>query len=280
LTVLAVDCTSLACHWGGVSPDSGIEEDGSPSNRPDTDGGTAPIDGEAAGDAPATIAPEALAVADLKRAGLARGSVVCACVSPALSPADLPGCAIAESGPAEVLFGADGERCVLDLARDDPTLRDYLECKARRLVLDAECVKQSCPAPPSSDCPGMQGDCSLSAVTEALWVACRAAFYCGDRRADVMRCNDVFECPDRSDEIGCGPGRIICDDDAHLALNLVLCDNHYGNSGPCVAASACAPGASGQAEFACGDGAVVPLARVCNGENDCLTGRDERSCAP
>ena len=278
--VLAFACTSSASKQSGVAHDAGIEADGSLPEQPDTDGGTAPIDADAAGDAPATIAPEALAVGDLKRAGLARGGVVCSCVLPALSPTDLPGCAIAESGAAELLFGAAGERCVLDLARDDPMLREYLECKARALAADAECFKSTCPAPPSSDCPGRGEECSLPAATEALWLGCRDAYYCGDRRADPMHCNDVFDCPDRSDEVGCGSGRIICDDETHIVVNLSVCDGNYGTNGPCVAASACAIGAQGQPEFVCGNGAVVPLSRLCDGEDDCLNGQDERSCAP
>ena len=71
-------------------------------------------------------------------------------------------------------------------------------------------------------------------------------------------CDNVNDCPDGSDELGCSKYTLV------LSGSVRLCD---------LSNSACR-----ENEFACGDTKCVPESLMCDGTFDCDDGSDEKSC--
>jgi len=101
-------------------------------------------------------------------------------------------------------------------------------------------------------------------------------FTCADKKTQIeshLVCSGKPECPDASDEAGCGTSAFVCKDGSSIAVSL-LCNNVK----ECKDGSdevGCLPPV-----FYCKDGSgKVESSSVCNGNKECKDGSDETNCA-
>jgi hypothetical protein len=204
--------------------------------------------------------------------GYAHGYALCTCRPALLFPdSELGRCAEAESGFDRFMDPARA-RCLLESSSSVPDFDEQLRCRAR--VLRARGRNMAlCPddAPPGMG-PEPVPTCEETIELDELLNGgqCLNAFICDDDTLlEDARCDRELECPDGEDERGCG--NIICGD--VLLDSFDACD-----SVPCQAIDAPLCTLEGGARLFCGDGEDRPLDELCDGAEDCATGRDERYC--
>jgi len=204
--------------------------------------------------------------------GYAHGYALCTCRPPLQFPdSELGRCAEAESR-FETFLEPARARCLLERSSSVPDFDERLRCRAR--VLRARGRNMAlCPddVPPGMG-PEPVPTCEESVELQALLSGehCYNAFICDDDTLlEDARCDRELECPDGEDERGCG--NVICGD--VLLDRFDACD-----SVPCQTIDAPLCTLEGGARLFCGDGEDLPLDKLCDGAEDCATGRDERYC--
>ena len=94
------------------------------------------------------------------------------------------------------------------------------------------------------------------------------SFMCfnGEEISLEKNCNGVPDCPDGEDENNCFP--FLVDDNGKM-IDFLTEDSETGTEG-----TECDP----LDQFRCQDGDCIPIEKVCDGTNDCLTEEDEANC--
>jgi hypothetical protein len=204
--------------------------------------------------------------------GYAHGYALCTCRAALPFPdSELGRCAEAESG-FETFLEPARARCLLERSRSVPDFDELLRCRARLLRARGRNMALC----PDDVAPGLGPEpvptCEEPVELEELLNGghCYNAFVCDDDTLlQDARCDRELDCPDGEDERGCGS--IMCGD--VLLDRFDACD-----SVPCQTIDAPLCTLEGGARVFCDDGEDLPLDKLCDGAEDCATGRDERYC--
>ena len=208
--------------------------------------------------------------------GYARGAAVCTCLTGSpLSDSGLDGCARAES-TLQGLFDPAFRGCVLEQSRAIPGFDERVRCRARSLRAEGRAYRQ-CPEGADGGAHNPSGiispACEQNDAADRMLAGytCSEAILCADGTLhQAGRCDQQLDCPDGSDERGCGD--VSCGD--QLIYKYQVCDPEacsFAFDPPL-----CADGDS--SEILCGDGSKVSISVLCNDVKDCADGRDERYC--
>ncbi len=208
------------------------------------------------------------------RIGYAHGYALCSCASPfPIAEEQLPACAEAESRFPR-LFDSAVRQCVIERASEVPGFVDALRCPLRNL---RSFGRNFAACPQGQDTRGAGSEpistCATDEATQRLINAegCESAFWCDDGTLiHEGRCDQTRDCDDSSDERGCGD--VQCGDelvDRYEACVPELC----GAFEPPLCTSS-----DGRFSVLCGDGTTLGVDKLCDGRQDCATGRDEQYC--
>jgi hypothetical protein len=228
--------------------------------------------------------------------GIARGYAMCRCAKPDFQPPNLMACAVEEAGglrftrslirAPKPLLNQDLARCLQEKSLELPWFADALRCDLRRHQEDGRAWLALCSLPgfggdsdayprTSFDCPSvneaMRREYSSATVSE-----CRFVAYCHDgTRVSQPRCSSTRECPDWSDERSCfdivGRDTLRCGDESAPVWNfcsLSSCDDD-GTEPPICDDSG---------QLHCPDGTELSVNSLCDRQDDCADGADERYC--
>jgi hypothetical protein len=213
-----------------------------------------------------------------RRVHRAKAYVLCRCgLSPDMPPDDpdmVEGCAAAETDVS--YLGRPGtSRCIDEGMASVPGFEDYVRClivsyRDYGIALQRNCTN------PGEEVP-LQQACERSEEIEALFNGCWFAYYCADdERVDGSRCDQIVQCSDQSDELGCfdllGRDWFWCD--GELLHPADVC--RPGGCGLEKVPPVCEPAASDR--YLCNDGVEVSVDTVCDRTFDCADGSDERYC--
>jgi hypothetical protein len=210
--------------------------------------------------------------------GLARGYAMCRCTfTPNMPPQDgfVEDCATAETG-TYFLSTPDGVRCIEEEMAKEPGVVEYVRCVSKWTRDDGRLWQEQCVDPGAAHV-GPPWTCAPSPEVTALVEGCSSAHYCADgTRGAGHRCDQVFQCADESDELGCfdvnGRDWFWCD--GELVTPFDVC--RYGRCGIEKVPPVCAEGQPDV--YLCNDGGTVTVGKVCDRAFDCGDGSDERYC--
>lgn len=138
--------------------------------------------------------------------GLAKAYVLCRCgLSPEKTPED-PGrielCAAAETDVSVLGRPGTPRVCLEEGMEDVPGFEDYVRCLTKWYRDDGSAIQRACTH--LSDREPLPVRCEVSKEVEAFIGRCWRAHDCANgEHADGDRCNQLFECLDQSDELGC-----------------------------------------------------------------------------
>jgi hypothetical protein len=229
--------------------------------------------------------------------GIARGYAMCRCASPGQQQPDLVGCAIAEAGQLvftrspprapKPLLNQDLARCLQEKSAELPWFAHALRCDLRRHQEDGRAWLALCSLPgfdgdtdaypriSSFDCPNVDKAMSEQFST-AIFVECRNVAYCDDgTRVSPGRCSGTRECPDWSDEQSCFD---------ISGQDMVRCGDEIANSYGFCGLSSCGddgtepPVCDDSQRLHCPDGTELSVNSLCDRQDDCADGADERYC--
>jgi hypothetical protein len=218
---------------------------------------------------------------ELARAiGLARGYAMCRCAqTPDMPPENLEemlGCAEAEAYVWSVIR-PNQSRCVEEGRSQIPGFDAALRCHVAAARDDGNSWLSTC-FTPGTPAPLPPRTCTEPPELTTLIDECQSVTYCAnDERVNGARCDQVVQCPDQSDELGCfdalGHDWFWCDPELVDPRN--LCEARIG-CGLEKEPPVCDPMRIDS--YLCNDGGVVSTDRVCDRTADCDDGSDERYC--
>lgn len=204
--------------------------------------------------------------------GYARGWAMCTCLSGhPLSAESLQGCAEEESTYRWLYQQPGPSECLLDKAKSVPGFEERLRCRTRSLRAEAK-VYAACAQGTETRPLGVSFDCGQNERADMMigGSECYNAFLCGDgARFDTGHCDLKVDCEDGADERGCS--NVLCGDklvDRFNACNPEYCD--VFDPPLCEVEPLL--------RVFCGDGQHVSFDQLCDGKDDCATGRDEQYC--
>ena len=233
--------------------------------------------------------------------GIARGYAMCRCASPVFfQQPDLMACAVAEVGQLDFtlsppqapkpLLNRDLARCLQEKSVELTGFADALRCELRWYQEDGRAWLALC------SLPGFDGDKAAhprtsyycSSMDEAMGkqfsntiFECRNVAYCDDgtRVSPVRspaRCSGTRECPDWSDERSCfdivGQDTVRCGDES-VRPALSFCSlSSCGDDGTEP------PVCDDSRRLHCPDGTELSFSSLCDRQDDCADGADERYC--
>jgi len=209
--------------------------------------------------------------------GLARGYAMCRCTFTPNMPGDgfVEDCASAETG-LYFLSTPDRKRCIEEEMTREPGVTEYVRCVLKWTRDDGRLWQEQCMETAMGHM-GAPWTCAPPPDVAALVEGCLFVTYCADgTRGTGQRCDQVFDCTDQSDELGCfdvtGRDWFWCD--GELVSPPDVC--RYGTCGIDKEPPVCA---AGQTEaYLCNSGGTVPVDEVCDRAFDCEDGSDERYC--
>jgi hypothetical protein len=228
--------------------------------------------------------------------GLARGYAMCRCSSPGRPFSDPKACAVDEVGQLvftrsppqapEPLLNQDLARCLHEKSVELPWFADALRCSLRWHQEDGRAWLALCSLPgfdgdtaayppqASFDCPSVdeaRHEQFSSAISE-----CRNVAYCDDgTRVSPGRCTGTRECPDWSDERSCfdisGQDTVRCGDELERSWTFCALSS-------CGADGTEPPVCDDAHRLYCPDGTELSFTSLCDRQDDCADGADERYC--
>lgn len=269
-SVLAVGACGVGSAGSRVGNDAAADANNDSSASPDG------LTTRSEASPPAPPDTPAGAVDAFREAGYQRGLALCRCAAPKLPEPMLSACARDETGYGSTVFSEAGRRCMVELATVSEEFRLHLLCLTELLDRRRDCEASSCPSLANPAC-GKESCPPIAEHLQLQWWTCGEAHYCGDVRVDGARCNFHVDCPDLSDERGCSPTGILCDDRIQVVFPGQLCDGRMDCANG-EDEQSCAPRPANEPHLVCADGSTVPSAVACDGRKDCADGRDERSC--
>jgi hypothetical protein len=205
--------------------------------------------------------------------GYAHGHALCTCIAPfPVSDVDLPDCARGEMGFSDRLLDPAVRQCVLEKASALPGFDDTLRCRVRSLRAAGR-IYAECAQGPETRPLGPLADCSEEAAAVSLMngAGCTRAFSCGDGELlDDARCDLSIDCGDGEDERGCG--EVWCGDRLIERIEACIPESCDRFDPPLCETR------EGVASVICGDDELVTFDKLCDGAEDCASGRDEEYC--
>jgi hypothetical protein len=230
--------------------------------------------------------------------GIARGYALCRCAAPGQPLPNLMACAVAEVGglgftrspprAPKPLLNQDLARCLQEKSVQLPWFADALRCELRWHQEDGRAWLARCSLPgvvdgdsatyprtPPFECPSVD-QAMREQFSTAIVLECRGLAYCDDgTRVPRPRCNGTRECPDWSDERSCfdieGQDTVRCGDESVPPWR--FCElSSCGDDGTEP------PICDDSQRLHCPDGTELSVNSLCDRQDDCADGADERYC--